>query len=37
MAIIGAHGLLYSSEPEALRAVLRDVFGGSTSMPVEAG
>lgn len=27
MAIIGAHALLYSSEPEALRAVLRDVFG----------
>ena len=27
MAIIGAHVLLYSSEPEKLRAVLRDVFG----------
>jgi hypothetical protein len=27
MAIIGAHVLLYSSEPEALRATLRDVFG----------
>jgi Glyoxalase/Bleomycin resistance protein/Dioxygenase superfamily len=27
MAIIGAHMLLYSTEPEALRAVLRDVFG----------
>jgi hypothetical protein len=27
MAIIGAHALLYSSEPDALRAVLRDVFG----------
>src|SRR5262245_55028043 len=27
MAIIGAHMLLYTSEPEALRAVLRDVFG----------
>src|SRR5687767_5918599 len=27
MAIIGAHALLYSSEPERLRAVLRDVFG----------
>lgn len=27
MAIIGAHALLYSSEPEALRAMLRDVFG----------
>lgn len=27
MAIIGAHILLYTPEPEALRAVLRDVFG----------
>ena len=27
MAIIGAHVLLYSTEPEALRATLRDVFG----------
>ena len=27
MAIIGAHALLYSSEPEKLRTVLRDVFG----------
>ena len=27
MAIIGAHALLYSTEPEALRATLRDVFG----------
>jgi hypothetical protein len=27
MAITGAHALLYTSEPEALRAVLRDVFG----------
>ena len=27
MGIIGAHALLYSSEPEKLRAVLRDVFG----------
>ena len=27
MAIVGAHMLLYTSEPEALRAVLRDVFG----------
>jgi hypothetical protein len=26
MAIIGAHVLLYTSEPEALRAVFRDVF-----------
>ena len=27
MAIIGAHMLLYTTEPDALRAVLRDVFG----------
>ena len=27
MAITGAHALLYTSEPDALRAVLRDVFG----------
>lgn len=27
MAIVGAHVLLYSTEPEALRATLRDVFG----------
>ena len=27
MAIIGAHVLLYSTEPEKLRATLRDVFG----------
>jgi hypothetical protein len=27
MAIFGAHMLLYSSEPEKLRAMLRDVFG----------
>ena len=27
MAIIGMHALLYTSEPEALRAVFRDVFG----------
>jgi hypothetical protein len=27
MAIVGAHVLLYSSAPEALRATLRDVFG----------
>ena len=27
MAITGMHGLLYTSEPEQLRAVLRDVFG----------
>jgi hypothetical protein len=27
MAIIGSHMLLYTTEPEALRAVLRDVFG----------
>jgi hypothetical protein len=27
MAIIGTHMLLYTSEPEAVRAILRDVFG----------
>jgi hypothetical protein len=27
MAIIGAHVLLYTPEPDALRATLRDVFG----------
>ena len=27
MTIVGAHMLLYTSEPEALRAMLRDVFG----------
>lgn len=27
MAITGVHALLYTSEPDALRAVLRDVFG----------
>ena len=27
MGVIGAHALLYSSEPEALRTLLRDVFG----------
>ena len=27
MAINGLHGLLYTSEPEQLRAMLRDVFG----------
>jgi hypothetical protein len=27
MAIIGAHVLLYTPEPEALRATLRDAFG----------
>ena len=27
MAIIGAHVLLYTAEPEALRATFRDVFG----------
>jgi hypothetical protein len=27
MAIIGTHALLYTSEPDALRGVLRDVFG----------
>jgi hypothetical protein len=27
MAITGTHAILYTSEPEALRAVLRDTFG----------
>jgi predicted enzyme related to lactoylglutathione lyase len=27
MAITGAHALLYTSDPEAVRAVFRDVFG----------
>ena len=27
MAIIGTHMLLYTYEPEAVRAILRDVFG----------
>lgn len=27
MAIIGAHALLYTSEPEAVRAIFRDVLG----------
>jgi hypothetical protein len=27
MAITGLHGLVYTSEPEKLRAMLRDVFG----------
>jgi hypothetical protein len=27
MSVIGVHTLLYSSEPDRLRAVLRDVFG----------
>jgi hypothetical protein len=27
MAIVGAHMLLYTSQPDALRATLRDVFG----------
>lgn len=27
MAIIGAHMLIYSTEPEVLRALMRDVFG----------
>jgi predicted enzyme related to lactoylglutathione lyase len=27
MAIIGAHTLLYTSEPDAVRAIFRDVFG----------
>jgi predicted enzyme related to lactoylglutathione lyase len=27
MAVIGAHTLLYTSEPDAVRAIFRDVFG----------
>jgi hypothetical protein len=27
MAIVGAHALLYTSEPDAVRAIFRDVFG----------
>ena len=27
MGIIGTHALLYTSEPEAVRAIFRDVFG----------
>ena len=27
MAITGAHALLYTSEPESVRAIFRDVFG----------
>src|SRR6266536_286374 len=27
MAVTGVHGLVYTSEPEALRAIFRDVFG----------
>ena len=27
MAIIGAHALLYTTEPEAVRDIFRDVFG----------
>jgi hypothetical protein len=27
MAIMGTHALLYTSEPEKLRVILRDVFG----------
>jgi predicted enzyme related to lactoylglutathione lyase len=27
MAITGAHALLYTSEPEAVRAIFRDAFG----------
>jgi hypothetical protein len=34
MPITGAHMLLYTSEPDALREVLRDVFGWSN---VDAG
>ena len=34
MAITGAHALLYTSQPDELRAVLRDVFGWGS---VDAG
>jgi hypothetical protein len=34
MAINGVHNVLYTSEPDALRATLRDVFGFKT---VDAG
>ncbi len=34
MPINGAHMLLYTTEPELLRAMLRDVFGFK---PVDAG
>jgi hypothetical protein len=34
MSVFGVHTLLYSSEPDALRAVLRDVFGWKS---VDAG
>jgi predicted enzyme related to lactoylglutathione lyase len=34
MAITGTHALLYTSEPEAVRAIFRDVFGWKH---VEAG
>ena len=34
MAIIGVHALLYTSEPEAVRSVLGDVFGWKS---VDAG
>ncbi len=34
MAILGTHLLLYTPEPEALRAMLRDVFGFTS---VDAG
>jgi len=27
MGVIGVHGLVYTSEPEAVRAIFRDVFG----------
>ena len=27
MAIIGAHSIVYTSEPDAVRAIFRDVFG----------
>jgi hypothetical protein len=32
MPVVGAHVLLYTTEPERLRAVLRDVFGGMSKI-----
>ena len=37
MAVTGAHVLLYSSEPDKLRAVLRDVFKWNHVRPARAG
>ncbi len=37
MAIIGAHALLYTSDPNALRTMLRDAFGSSMWMRGRVG